>query len=141
MPAKECPMSLICYGDLVTSNIDPEKREALERELLATPVTEMCIRNNRRAPTDKRVIVHLWSESPSSLSFLDRYLHGGEMRSTDLRPLEVRIIAFEFRWRTLGSGSQAWNTTGKVTAAAGEFFAAFGIRWDDHDVYTLIIPD
>jgi hypothetical protein len=134
-------VALVQHGNLSICDLDPAKRDAIDAELFRSPVTELCVRNNRKAPTDKQVVVHMWTDKPSHLSFADRYLAAGETRATDLHTLAIRVVAFEIRWRIPSSGSPMWATTGKINSAPGEFFPAFGIRWDEDDHYSVIYPD
>lgn len=134
-------MAIQHHQGFIFSDLNPVNREAVDRELLSPPMTELCVRNNRRAPTDKRVIVHIWTDTPSHVSFTDWYLSAGETRATHLSSLGIRAVKFEIRWKVIGNGSPMWATTGEIMAPAGEFFPAFGIRWNSDDTYEVIFPD
>lgn len=134
-------MAMQRHDNVVFSDLDPDNRDTIDAELLRGAVTEVCILNNHIGPTDKQVVVHMWTDKPSNASYSIPYLSAGETRATHLYTLAIRVVSFEIRWKIQGIGSPMWATTGKVYAAPGEFFPAFGVRWDAFDRYTVIIPD
>ena len=128
-------------GVLFSDGNHETTRSEVDKELSAGQgVTELCVRNNRAAPTDKRVSVYMWTKDGRHFSFQDRHLAAGETRGTDLLPLHTKVVAFEIQWRVLGSGLPMPATTGIVSSHPMEYFPAFGIRWDENDLYSLIYP-
>ena len=117
-------------------------RAAVDAELLAgSGVTVLCVRNNYASPTAKQVFIYMWTVDNRHFSFMDRHLSPGQSPGTNLASLNIRVNAFEIRWKIVGSGSPMSATTGKINAAPDSYFPAFGIRWDRDDIYSPIFPD
>lgn len=91
------------------------------------------VRDNRRGPTGKIVRSVLTSYDGSTLLIedpVDDPIPPGQLRTTHLEPLNVKVVRFHINWTQVGMGLAHPLD---VPAPHGRYFRSFALRWGDHD--------
>jgi len=112
------------------SDLDSSDPVAILKEFAATRKTKKAVVDNKAGKTQKHFIIKFWGQGSGPFNMPDDVVDAGEIINVDLSSLGVAAVRFEIHWEV--SGTAVWHKLG-LSAAPGEYFKTFGIRWDAND--------